>query len=329
MVRVALVFSLILLTLGGIIAAGVWAALVALGVISAPSGLRVAAVALLVLGVGGVFALARAARRRMAPIGALIDAAAQIEHGEYSARVPERGGRELRALARTFNTMSARLGAIDSQRRSFLADVAHELRTPLSIMRGRLEAMLDGIHPRDDEHLRAILEHAAALERLVGDVATVAQAETGGLPLHLEQVDLAVLANAVAEDFAEAAHVAGVEIRVHVQPGTAAIAADPARIRQALTNLVANALRYGSSGGLVEVQIGRSGSDTVMTVRDAGPGIPSELLEHVFERFVRGPDSTGSGLGLPIVADIAAAHGGSARATSTPGAGTTVTLTLP
>jgi two-component system, OmpR family, sensor histidine kinase BaeS len=329
MVRIGLLFSLILLTVGGIIAAGVWAALVALGVISAPSGLRLAAVALLVVGVCGVFALARAARRRMAPIGALIDAAAQIEHGEYSARVPERGGREMRALARTFNTMSARLSAIDSQRRSFLADVAHELRTPLSIMRGRLEAMLDGIHPRDDEHIRAILEHAAALERLVGDVATVAQAETGGLPLHLEPVDLAVLAHAVAEDFGDAAHVAGIEIRVRVESNVTAISVDPARIRQALTNLVANALRYGSRGGLVEIGIARTASGTTIAVRDDGQGMPPELLDHVFERFVRGPDSKGSGLGLPIVADIAAAHGGSASAASTPRDGTTVTLILP
>jgi two-component system sensor histidine kinase BaeS len=329
MVRAGVMFSLILLTVGGIIAAGVWAALVSLGVISAPSGLRIAAVAVLVAGVASVFVLGRAARHRMAPIGALIDAAAQIEHGEYSARVPERGGREMRALARTFNTMSARLDAIDSQRRSFLADVAHELRTPLSIMRGRLEAMLDGIHPRDDEHLRAILEHAASLERLVGDVATVAQAETGGLPLHLEQVDLAVLAHAVADDFADAAGEARIAIRVRVEPDVTAISADPARIRQALTNLVANALRYGSSGGLVEIGIARTEAGTTIAVRDDGQGMPPELLDHVFERFVRSPDSTGSGLGLPIVADIATAHGGSARAVSERGAGTTVTLAIP
>ena len=210
MLRFGLMFSVVLLTVGAIMAAGVWAALVAVGAISAPAGLRVAAFAILVGGVALIVLAAGALRRRIAPIGALIEAAAQIERGDYSVRVPERGGREVRALARTFNTMSARLSAIDSQRRSFLADVAHELRTPLAIMRGRLEAMLDGIHPRDD-----------------------------------------------------------------------------------------------------------------------GAGISSELLPHVFERFVRGPDSRGSGLGLPIVADIAAAHGGSATAASTPGEGTTVTLVIP
>lgn len=329
MLRFGLMFSVVLLTVGAIMAAGVWAALVAVGAISAPAGLRVAAFAILVGGVALFVLVAGALRRRIAPIGALIEAAAQIERGDYSVRVPERGGREVRALARTFNTMSARLSAIDSQRRSFLADVAHELRTPLAIMRGRLEAMLDGIHPRDDDHLRAILGHAESLERLVGDVATVAQAETGALPLNLEQVDLAVLASAVAEDFAEASRQGGVEIRVRVGADATPLTADAARMRQALANLVANALRYGGPGGVIDIAVDRTAEGTVLTVRDDGTGISSELLPHVFERFVRGPDSRGSGLGLPIVADIAAAHGGSATAASTPGEGTTVTLVIP
>jgi two-component system sensor histidine kinase BaeS len=298
------------------------------GAISASWGLRAVALAILIGGVCVIVFLGREVRRRIAPIGALIEAAAQIERGDYSAHVPERGGREVRALARTFNTMSARLSTIDSQRRSFLADVAHELRTPLSIMRGRLEAMLDGIHPRDDEHLRAVLAQAASLERLVGDVATVAQAETGALPLHLEQVDLPVLAHGVADDFAEAAHEAGVEIVVRVGDDVSPIAADAARIRQALTNLVANALHYGAAGSRIAIGIDCAPEGTLISVEDDGPGIPPDLLPRVFERFVRGPESTGSGLGLPIVADIAAAHGGSASASSTPGKGTTVKLSL-
>jgi two-component system sensor histidine kinase BaeS len=329
MLRFVLLFCIVLLTVGGVMAAGVWAALVAVGAISASSGLRIAAFAILVGGVAFIALLARVVRRRFAPIGALIEAAAQIERGDYSARVPERGGRELRALARTFNTMSARLSAIDSQRRSFLADVAHELRTPLAIMRGRLEAMLDGIHPRDDEHLRAVLGHAESLERLVGDVATVAQAETGALPLNLEQVDLEVLAHGVAEDFAEAARHGGLQIGVRVAAGASPITADAARIRQALANLVANAVRYGAPGGVIEIGIEGTAEGTVIRVRDDGPGIAAELLPHVFERFVRGPGSNGSGLGLPIVGDIAAAHGGSAHADSTPGGGTTVSLVIP
>jgi two-component system, OmpR family, sensor histidine kinase BaeS len=329
MLHFVLAFSLVLLTMAGIVAGGVWAALVVVGAISASSGLRVASLAILVAGIGCLFFLGSAMRRRMAPIGALIEAAAQIESGVYSARVPERGGREVRALARTFNTMSARLSAIDLQRRSFLADVAHELRTPLAIMRGRLEAMLDGIHPRDDDHLRAVLEHAAALERLVGDVATVALAETGGLPLNREPVDLAVLANAVAEDFAGTAQAAGVAIGVRVATDATPISGDPARIRQALANLVSNAIRYGSAGGLVEIIVEREGNGAAIAVHDDGPGVAPALLEHVFERFVRGPESAGSGLGLPIASDIAAAHGGSAGIASTPGEGTTVTLRFP
>jgi two-component system sensor histidine kinase BaeS len=329
MLRVGLMFLVVLLTIGAIMAAGVWATLVAVGAISASSGLRVAAFAILLGGIGLIVLVAGALRRRIAPIGALIEAAAQIERGDYAVSVPERGGRDVRALARTFNAMSGRLSAIDSQRRSFLADVAHELRTPLAIMRGRLEAMLDGIHPRDDDHLRAILGQAESLERLVGDVATVAQAETGALPLNLEQVDLAVLANGVADDFAAPARQAGAEIRVQVGADATPTTADAARVRQALANLVANALRYAAPGGVVEIGVERTAESALITVRDDGAGIANELLPHVFERFVRGPDSNGSGLGLPIVADIAAAHGGSATAVSTPGEGTTVTLVIP
>jgi two-component system sensor histidine kinase BaeS len=325
MLRFALMLSVVLLTVAGIAAAGVWAALVALGALPAPGGLRALALVILVGGVGCLVVIVRATRRRFAPIGALIEAAEQIERGDYSARVLERGGRDVRTLARTFNTMSERLDAIDSQRRTFLADVAHELRTPLAIMRGRLEAMLDGIHPRDDDHLRAVLGHAEALERLVGDVATFALAETGALPLNLEQVDLAVLANGVADDFSEAARKAGAEISVSVDPGIVPITADAARVRQALANLVANALH--ASPTAVELHVMPTPTGVELAVRDDGSGIAPELLPHVFERFVRGRSSAGSGLGLPIAAEIAAAHGGTASATSVPG-DTTVRLFL-
>ena len=271
--------------------------------------------------------VAGALRRRIAPIGALIEAAAQIERGDYSVRVPERGGREVRALARTFNTMSARLSAIDSQRRSFLADVAHELRTPLAIMRGRLEAMLDGIHPRDDDHLRAMLGHAAALERLVGDVATVAAAETGALPLKLQQVDLAVLANSRRRGLRR--NRAGGR-RGDPRAGrcrATTVSGDAARLQQALSNLVANALRSGAYCRRDRRRPQRGGHRSrCATTARASLRTSSRTSS---SRFVRGPDSAGSGLGLAIVADIAAAHGGSTAAASTPGAGTCVTLLLP
>ena len=327
--RFAVTISLFLMTMGAILAAGVWAALVALGAISATWELRAGAVAILVLGVGCLFLLGRAMRHRMAPITALIEAAAQVEQGIYSTRVPERGFRDMRALARTFNTMSERLDRIDTQRRSFLADIAHELRTPLTIISGRVEAMLDGIHPRDDRHLRVVLDHAASLERLVGDIATAALAETGSLPLRLEQVDLVVLLNAVADDFRAAANGAGVTLRVRVDPQATTAEADPARIRQALANLVANALRHTARGGIIEIVLERCPHPTILAVRDVGAGIAPELLPEVFKRFVRGPDSPGSGLGLPIVADIAEAHGGRATIESIPGHGTTVRLQLP
>ena len=137
-----------------------------------------------------------------------------------------------------------------------------------------------------------------------------------------------MLAHAVADDFGEAGET-GLVIRVHVQAETLPITADPARVRQALANLVANALRYATPGGAIEIRIDRAAAGAVIAVHDDGPGMPPEILARAFERFVRGPDSTGIGLGLAIVADIAAAHGGSVSATSTPRDGTTVALVLP
>ena len=145
--RYGAMFAAFLLVAGGLIAAGVWALATAVGVGSPAGGLRGAAIGVLVIGVLGLVALSRIARRTAAPVDALIEAASRIEDGDYAARVPERGPGELRRLARTFNGMSERLELVDAGRRAFLADVAHELRTPLTVIRGRVEAMLDGVHP--------------------------------------------------------------------------------------------------------------------------------------------------------------------------------------
>ncbi len=318
-----------LITVASLIATGAYAALVALGVVVASSAIRILAVAVLAAGIGCVTMLARTMRRRIAPFTALIEAAACIERGDYTGRVPEDGGRELRALARSFNAMSERLATIDGRRRAFLADVAHELRTPLSLIRGRVEAMVDGVHPRDDAHLLAVLDQAEALERLVGDVATVALAETGSLSLRLEPVDLALLADAVADDFGERARAAGIIVESAAAPVPVQAIADPARLRQALANLVANAIRHTPSGGKVEILATSSPGTASLAVADSGSGIPKELLERVQDRFVRDPESPGSGLGLAIVSEIAGAHGGTVSVESSAGRGTTVTIALP
>jgi two-component system sensor histidine kinase BaeS len=328
LLRAFLAIALVLVTLAALVAAGGYLALVALGVLDASTTLRLGGVVVLVVAAGAFAMVVRGARTRVGTLGRLVEATAGIERGDYSQRVPERGMRETRALARSFNAMSERLERIDTDRRTFLADVAHELRTPLAVIRGRVEAMRDGVHPRDDDHLAAVLRQVDALGQVVADLGTVALADTGSLPIRREEVDLAVLVSAVLDDHADAALTAGVELTSDVAPEAATVEADPARLRQVLMNLLANALRHTPRGGSIVVAT-RSTADTVsIDVTDTGEGIAPDLLPRVLERFVRGEGSPGSGLGLAIVADIAAAHGGAVAVASAVGAGTTVTVTL-
>jgi len=244
-------------------------------------------------------------------------------------RVQERGPREARSVARAFNAMTARLEATDSRRRSFLADVTHELRTPLSIIRGQAEAIADGVYPSDAIHVAPILEATRTLERLVDDLRTLALSETGSLVLAREPVDLAVLVNGGLDAFAASAESAGITLTEHVAADLPPIQLDPSRISGVLRNLLMNAIRHTPAGGTVAVTATRQGDQVTVEVRDTGRGIPPDLLPRIFDRFVKGPGSTGSGLGLAIARDIVQAHGGTIEATSQEGVGTTIRFTLP
>ncbi|HEX9634305.1 MAG TPA: HAMP domain-containing sensor histidine kinase [Candidatus Limnocylindria bacterium] len=259
----------------------------------------------------------------------LIEAAGRVEEGNYGARVDERGPGEVRALARAFNAMSARLEANEEERRRLLADVSHELRTPLSVIRGNLEGMLDGLYPADAAHLDVILEETRVLERLVEDLRTLSLAESGALRLHREPTDLAALLREVAAAHQAQADAAGVTLEVRVDGELPSIDLDPARTRQVVGNLVANALRYTPAGGEVMLSAERDGERVVVEVADTGPGIGSEAIGRVFDRFYRSADSPGSGLGLPIARSLVIAHGGEISASSEPGQGTTMRFTLP
>jgi two-component system, OmpR family, sensor histidine kinase BaeS len=307
----------------------VWLLLSAFGAVnSAPFDTAVAVTAL-VLGGAVVVVAILVLRRLAAPVGALVEGAHRIAAGDLSARVPVRGPSDLRSLARAMNAMSGRLEAEETRRRSVLADIAHELRTPLSIIRGQTEAIGDGIYPADAEHLAPIVSATEALEMLVNDLATLTLAEGGALRLHREPIDVAVLVNETLGAFAAEARAAGVHLEEHVESGIPALDADPGRLRGVLGNLVSNALAYERSGGTIRVEGTGSGGQVVITVRDDGTGIPADLLPRVFDRFVKGPSSTGSGLGLAIVRDVVEAHGGSVSATSTVEQGTAITLRLP
>jgi signal transduction histidine kinase len=271
----------------------------------------------------------RAVRRAAAPVGDLIEASGRVEAGDFSTRVPETGPREVRALARAFNAMSAKLEETEQQRRSALADVSHELRTPLTVIQGNLEALLDGVYPADPEHLQLLLDETRVLERLVDDLRTLTLAEAGSLVLHREPTDLGALLNDVAAGYRSQADQAGIALTVNAADDLPTLDIDPARIREVVSNFLANALRHTPRAGKVELSAQLTGDQVEVTVHDTGGGIPPDQLERIFDRFYRSPDSPGSGLGLPIAKSLVEAHGGLMAATSEAGKGTTIRFTLP
>jgi len=297
---------------------------------------RPASLVVLVVGVIALAMSVRVARRVGRPLSDLVDAAGRIEAADYGARVTEspEGGSDLRGLSRAFNAMAARLEAEDATRRRLLADVSHELRTPLAVIQGNLEAILDGVYPADAAHIGPILEETRVLERLIDDLRTISLAESGALPLHPELTDPTVLLEDVAAAHRARAAGAGVEIVVAAATGSPSLEIDPVRIRQVVGNLVDNALRVLPAGGTITLASAPAdGGGVTLTVRDNGPGIPADLLPHVFERFVKATTSRGSGLGLAIARAIVEAHAGTIAATSVEapadGHGTAMTITLP
>ncbi len=278
----------------------------------------------------GLLGAGHAFRRLATPIGDTIEAAGRVAEGDYSVRVKEHGPREVRALAHAFNEMAERLQVNDEQRRHLLAEVTHDLRTPLTIIQGNLEGLLDGVYPRDDARLGAILDETRLLSKLVDDLRTLALAEGGALPLRREPVDLVALVGEAVASFQPQAEGSGVALAVEAAPDLPELELDPVRIREVLTNLIANALRYTPAGGTVCVRCQPEGGDRVMvSVSDTGAGIPPADLPHIFDRFYKSSDSRGTGLGLAIAKNLVQAHGGEIAASSEVGQGTTVRFTLP
>jgi len=311
--------------------AAVWAAAALIGVVSAPPIVLVGGLIVTVLVALGALTTFRFIRGSSAAIDRLAVAAERIERGDYSTRVEESGPPPVRSLSRAFNQMSERLAVLESSRRTFLADVAHELRTPLSIIEGQIEAIEDGIYPADAAHLAPIHDQIRALEKLIDDMRTVALAEAGGLTLTLEPTDLRALIDHALAGFRAQADAAGITLRAEAPSELQLATADQQRVRQVLANLLSNALRHTPAGGEVVVSA-RSASTPgwlEAIVADNGSGIDPELLPTIFDRFVREPGSPGSGLGLAICRDLVEAHGGYISIESKPGQGTTVRFTLP
>ncbi|MFJ7330490.1 sensor histidine kinase [Streptomyces cyaneofuscatus] len=301
---------------------------------------KIAGAAALVLALT-VGASVLAGARLVRPLHALTGAAQRMRDGQEHATVPVSGDDEIGRLAAAFNDMSAHRARLEEQRKAMVSDVAHELRTPLSNIRGWLEAAQDGLADPDPAFVSSLLEEAVQLQHIIDDLQDLAAADAGVLRLHPEPVRVGELLSQVAAAHQARAETAGVTLTVETG-ATTTVPADPVRLRQAVGNLVSNAVRHTPEGGTVTLRAygeesGRlpdGAGDVVIEVADTGTGIPAGDLRHVFDRFWRAEKSRsrrtgGSGLGLAIVRKLAEAHGGTASATSTEGEGSAFTLRLP
>lgn len=271
------------------------------------------------------------ARRVSRPLVALADAAARIEAGERGVRVglAHQPG-ELGVLASAFDRMSAAVEREEALRRRLVRDVAHEVRTPLTILRATTEGLVDGVLEPDPESLRSLHEEVLRLEGLVADLETLAAADAAALHLRSEPVDLADVAGA-AIALARGAAI-DAEIELETDLATTPVVGDPERLRQVVVNLLSNALRHTPSGGRITVRTRVSEREAVLEVLDTGPGIAPEDLPHVFERFYRGRGARagpGSGIGLAVVEELVSAHGGAVEAGNRPEGGAAFTVRLP
>jgi len=325
----------IIVVAGIITALATWLAGTLLGMVAPGSGASApTALAVLLVLVASLVLIGRMFGRSVGPLTAIADATERLADGATGVRVEVRGPGPVRRLAASFNAMAERMDRVQSARRALLADVTHELRTPLQVIAGSAEAMLDGVHPRDDEHLVPIVAETVVMNRLLDDLRTLSLAEAGALPLYRETVEIAALLAEVVAGHAAAANAAGLDLRAEPAVGARdplQVDADPVRLREVMTNLVSNAIRHTPPGGTVRLSASRDDTWVMLTVHDTGEGIPAAELEQVFDRFHRRVDSGGSGLGLAIARDLVVAHGGTIRADSRgiPGDGATFTVRLP
>lgn len=276
-------------------------------------------------------------RRVQRSILAVADSASEIAAGHYDSRVSRPGlGEEFDGLAETFNELAERLDAVEVTRRHLLADLAHEMRTPLATIDAHLEAVEDGVRDVDDNMLSILRSSTERLRRLAQDVSTVSRAEEGVVTINPVPVSAADLASAAVEAAQRAFDDKGVALILAEDPSQAPVIADPERMGQVLGNLLENSLRHTSSGGTVTVTCREADEEWVeLTVRDDGEGIAAAHLPHVFDRFYRADSARnrtqgGSGIGLTITKALVQAQGGSISADSDgPGTGSTFTVRMP
>jgi two-component system, OmpR family, sensor histidine kinase BaeS len=272
------------------------------------------------------------------PLRQIFDAIDSVAEGNLTVRVPDDNSPQFGELIKRFNKMVADLERSEQQRRNLTADIAHELRTPLHLIQGNLEGIIDGVYQPTPEHINATLDETRLLTRLVNDLQTLSLAETGQLPLHPTRFPIGDLIADIVSSFAAQAASLGIDLQTqNANPGLV-ISADYDRLNQVFSNLISNALRHTPGGGTISIEtepLAGAERGVRLTVRDTGSGIPAEDLPFIFDRFWRGDRSrtgrTHSGLGLAIAKQLIHAHGGTIEVQSDglPGRGTTFTIEVP
>ncbi len=271
------------------------------------------------------------ARRITRPVERVIAVTRAMGSGDRNARVGWVGAPgELRELAAAFDQMADTLGRQEQLRRDLVADVAHELRTPVAVLLAGHEALLDGVAEPTPDQLASLCDEVLRLARMISDLQTLAAADAAALHLSRRRCDLADIAATAADSLAGRFEAAGITAERRL--AAAEIHGDPRWLHQVITNLLTNALKFTPAGGRVTIEAGSAGAQAMLTVTDTGTGIPADELPRIFDRFWRGRQASpisGSGIGLAVAAELTRAHGGQLSASSQPGQGTRMTLTLP
>jgi two-component system OmpR family sensor kinase len=292
--------------------------------------------ALLAVGLGLLLGLA-ISRNLTAPLGRLAGAARAVANRDFSRRVNVEGSAEIAEVARAFNEMTTKLEQSEGQRQNMVADVAHELRTPISVIQGNLRAILDDVYPLDKAEISRLYDETRLLSRLVDDLRELALADAGQLRLHVRPVDTVRLIQGTLDNLSLAAEAQEIELRAELPRTLPSVQADADRLTQVLRNLLVNALQHTPRGGVVIVSACNTDSVVEIVVSDTGEGIVPQDLSHVFDRFwradrarARGDRWTGgTGLGLSIAHSLVTAQGGRIWVESNPGEGSTFHFTVP
>jgi signal transduction histidine kinase len=273
-------------------------------------------------------------RRILAPVVALTRAAREMARGDLGQMVDVRSSDEIGELARAFNAMSESLARAEQLRRNMVNDIAHELRTPLTKIRCQIEMLQEGLVSADPGTLGLFEEEAILLQRLIDDLEDLARAEAGQLKLEKSPTNIGEEIESIAAGMRPIASEQKLSLTVQVEESLPEVCADPARVRQAIGNLLSNALKHTPAGGEILISAALKDSEIEIMVKDNGAGIPAEHLPFIFERFYRADLSRarstgGAGLGLAIVKHLAEAHGGRAWAESVAATGSSFFISLP